>query len=34
MKLNFAHGLEAPSGLTGYFIDDDDLESDDPSYLR
>ena len=34
IKLNFAHGLEAPSGLTGYFIDDDDLESDDPSYLQ
>ena len=28
IKLNFAHGLEAPSGLTGYFPDDDD---NDPS---
>ena len=24
IKLNFAHGLEAPSGLTGYYVPDND----------
>ena len=29
IKLNFAHGLEAPSGLTGYYVPDND--DNDPS---
>ena len=29
IKLNFAHGLEAPSGLTGYYVPDNG--DNDPS---